>query len=97
MGLLVTFKIELTADDVKYIGGLLDERPHKEVSDLVKRVQVQIDTQQAAARAEANAEQKRQLDTALDKIRESAVADAMAKLPKQKKSKRKPKAESATK
>jgi hypothetical protein len=47
MGIPVTFKIELTADDIELIGRLLDEQPYKLVAPLAKRVQAQIDAQQA--------------------------------------------------
>lgn len=47
MGFLVIFNIELTTADIALIGKLLDEQPYKTVSDLVRRVQAQIDTQQA--------------------------------------------------
>ena len=47
MGVLVTFKIELTAEDIELIGRLLDEQPYKLVAPLARRVQAQIDAQQA--------------------------------------------------
>lgn len=47
MGFLVIFNIELTTADIALIGKLLDEQPYKNVSDLVRRVQAQIDAQQA--------------------------------------------------
>lgn len=46
MGVLVTYKIELTAADIELIGQLLDEQPYKLVAPLAKRVQAQIDAQQ---------------------------------------------------
>jgi hypothetical protein len=45
MGILVNFKIELTAEDIELIGRLLDEQPYKLVAPLAKRVQAQIDAQ----------------------------------------------------
>jgi hypothetical protein len=47
MGVLVTFTIELTAEDIELIGRLLDEQPYKLVAPLARRVQAQIDAQQA--------------------------------------------------
>lgn len=46
MGVLVIFKIDLTADDIELIGRLLDEQPYKLVAPLAKRMQAQIDAQQ---------------------------------------------------
>jgi thioredoxin-like negative regulator of GroEL len=49
MGVLVNFKIELTAADIELIGQLLDDQPYKLVAPLARRVQAQIDAQNAAA------------------------------------------------
>jgi hypothetical protein len=46
MGVLVIFKIELTAEDIELIGRLLDEQPYKIVAPLAQRVQAQINAQQ---------------------------------------------------
>jgi hypothetical protein len=47
MGVLVTFKIELTSEDIELIGRLLDEQPYKLVAPLAQRVQAQINAQLA--------------------------------------------------
>jgi hypothetical protein len=53
MGILVKFNIELSDSDVEIIGRALDERPYKDVVNLVARIQSQINSQQPKPLQEA--------------------------------------------
>jgi hypothetical protein len=57
MGDLVTYNIELDANDLKLIGKLLDTQPYGEVAKLVSRMQRQINEQEARAAQQRELEQ----------------------------------------
>jgi hypothetical protein len=49
MGVLVNFKIDLSANDIELIGSMIDEQPYKLVAVMARKIQAQIDAQIAAA------------------------------------------------
>jgi ABC-type sugar transport system substrate-binding protein len=48
-----SYVLTLTQSEIHYIGAVLDEQKHKDVNDLLKKIQAQMDQQNQASQAAA--------------------------------------------